>query len=601
MAEPKGTDNNIITGDWYIVTEAECVEDTLEELFDENTNESVVSNLIDDCDEVDEGNSLALYNEQLTEECENSIQALKRKFIRSPQKSLAEISPRLAAVHISPEKTPKRRLFNDSGLGEDEVESANVQVASEDSLNSNVAGNENGGTREVLSVLQSNNRRATLLSKFKTKYSVSFTELTRNFKSNKTCNNNWIVFALGIAEELIEASKTILQQHCTFVQIIMADFAGLFLLEFKAAKNRETVLKLMCRLLNAKEEQILSDPPKNRSTAAALYFYKKALTNTCFKYGEFPQWLSHLTIVDHQVATAETFKLSEMIQWAYDNDFVEETAIAYNYAMYATENTNAAAFLQSNCQVKYVKDCASMVKMYKKQEMKNMSMSEWIHKCCGTITEGDEWKTILRFLKFQDINVLEFLIALKLFLKCIPKKMCVVIWGPPDTGKSYFLFHLVKFLRGKVVSFMNKASHFWLMPLTECKVGLLDDATFPCWTFLDVHMRNAFDGNMVCVDIKHKSMQQMSLPPMFISTNINVKAEQTLMYLHSRLTCFHFPNKLPLDSQGNPLFIFTDKCWASFFRKFWQHLDLTIEDADGDPGELERAFCCTARSSVEFN
>lgn len=600
MAEPKGTENDNICGDWYLVTEAECIEDTLEELFDESTNESNVSNLINDCDEVDEGNPLALYNEQISEVCENSIQALKRKFIVSPQKSDADLSPRLAAVHITPEKTPKRRLFNDSGVGEDEVESSNVQVASEDSLNSNVAG-ENGGSSEVLAVLHSSNRRATLLSKFKERYNVSFTELTRSFKSDKTCNNNWIVFAIGIVEELIEACKTILQQHCVYFQIIMSDFAGLFVLEFKAAKSRETLIKLLSRLLNAKEEQLLCEPPKNRSTVAALYFYKKALTNSCFKYGPFPQWISQLTIIEHQAATAESFKLAEMIQWAYDNDILEETAIAYNYALYASENANAAAFLQSNYQVKYVKDCSSMVKMYKKQEMKNMTMSEWINKCCGNVKEGDDWKQILRFLKFQGINILEFLIALKLFFKCVPKKMCIVIWGPPDTGKSYFLFYLLKFLKGKTVSYMNKASHFWLMPLSECKVGLLDDATYNCWTFLDVHMRNAFDGNTVCIDIKHKNMQQMTLPPMFISTNVDVKAEQSLMYLHSRLTCFNFPNKLPLDTHGNPLFTFTDKSWASFFRKFWQHLELSTEDADGDPGESERSFCCTARSSVELN
>lgn len=603
MADLKGIDLEENVEEWYIVNEAECRDDTLNDLFDVSEDGSNISNLIDD-DSVDQGNSLALFSAQQAEDTENSVLLLKRKFFSSPEKPLVDLSPRLSAVHITPEKASKRRLFTDSGIAEDEAENSNVQVACEDSVDSlisNVAGNENGGNAEVLSILKSSNVRATLLFKFKDKFSVSFTELTRNFKSSKTCTNNWIVAAFAVSEELIEASKITLQQYCNFVQVIESDFTGLYLLDFKAAKSRETVLKLFSKMLNIKEEQMLSDPPKNRSTAAALYFYKKAIVNNSFKYGPFPQWLASLTIVDHHVATAETFKLCEMVQWAYDNDFTEETLIAYNYASYASENANATAFLQSNSQLKYVKDCAAMVKMYKRQEMKNMSMSEWIDKCCGSIAEGDNWKDIVRFLKFQEINIVEFLIALKLFLKGIPKKMCIVIWGPPDTGKSYFLFFLVKFLRGKVVSFMNKSSHFWLMPLMEGKVGFLDDATYCCWSYLDVHMRNAFDGNMVCLDVKHKNMQQIILPPMFISTNVDVKSEQTLMYLHSRLTCFKFPHKLPLDNVGNPLFTFTDKSWACFFRKFWNHLDLTCEDADGDPGEPERTFCCTARSSVESN
>ena len=178
-----------------------------------------------------------------------------------------------------------------------------------------------------------------------------------------------------------------------------------------------------------------------------------------------------------------------MVQWAYDNDYTEESTVAYYYACYASENNNAAAFLASNCQVKYVKDCVSMVRMYKRQEMKGMSMSEWIYKCCKDIPEGNEWKEIVQFLKYQGINFLQFLIAFKQFLKCVPKKMCLVFYGPPDTGKSLFCFKLIHFLKGQVVSYINKSSQFWLMPLQDAKVGLLDDATYNCWLYLDTYLR----------------------------------------------------------------------------------------------------------------
>ena len=86
MGDPnKGTDdfqtfNN--TDSWF-VREAECVDSlqALDDIFEESTNGSVISNLIDDEDQVDEGNSLALYNAQLTEESDRTLLELKRKYI----------------------------------------------------------------------------------------------------------------------------------------------------------------------------------------------------------------------------------------------------------------------------------------------------------------------------------------------------------------------------------------------------------------------------------------------------------------------------------------------------------------------------------------
>lgn len=599
MGDPtKGTLGNL--KDWCLITEAECVDsmDTLSELFDAETDASNVSNLIDDLDTVDEGNSLALFNEQVREECNKAISDLKRKFIGSPERSLEELSPRLQAVHISPQRLSKRRLFHDSGI-EDETSNINVQV---DSLETTVAGKSDYANEETV-ILQSSNARATLLFKFKEKYNVSFTELTRAFKSNKTCSHHWVVAAFAVAEELIEASKIILQQHCDFMQLIPADFSALYLLECKSTKSRETILNLFTTILNVQECQLLCEPPKNRSVATALYFFKKSLANVGYKIGDFPQWLSALTMVDHQMASAETFQLSEMVQWCYDNNYVDESTIAYNYALYAEENSNAEAFLKCNQQVKYVKDACAMVRMYKRQEQRNMSMSKWIFKCCSEVseTQNEKWKDIVKFLKFQNINFLSFMISLKQLLKSIPKKSCIVIYGPSDTGKSYFCFALMKFFKGAIVSFMNKNSHFWITPLLETKIGFLDDATQACWTFLDINMRNAFDGNMVSVDIKHRNLQQIKLPPMFITTNVDVTKDPTYSYLVSRLTCFEFPNKLPFDESGNPVYNISTESWAMFFRKFSRQLELTEEDADGDPGNTDRPFCCTARNTIGSN
>nr|AYA94804.1 MAG: E1 protein [Human papillomavirus] len=602
MGEPhKGTSNidcleNI--NEWCFVTEADCVDsaETLSELFDADTDASNISNLIDDddLDSLSQGNSLALFNTQVAEECDRAITNLKRKFIASPEHIVEKLSPRLQAVHISPQRQSisKRKLFEDSGIEHDETADSNVQVESLESSN-------NGATVEENAILQSSNVKATLYSKFKERFNVSFTEITRNFKSDKTCNHNWLVVAFAVQDELIEASKTLMQQHCDYLQMIISGFTVMYLIEFKSTKNRETIQKLITQMLNVNEKQILCEPPRVRSTATAMFFYRKALANIGFKTGAYPQWMVNLTMVDHQFAAAETFKLSEMIQWAYDNDYVEEAQIAYYYAEYAQVNSNAAAFLESNQQVKYVKDCCSMVRLYKRQELRNMSMGAWIRKCCSNVPEGDGWKEIAKFLKFQHVNMLSLLIAFKQFFKNIPKKSCIVFYGPPDSGKSFFCFSLIKLLQGKVVSFMNRNSHFWTQPLIDAKVGMLDDATFPCWTFLDTYMRNAFDGNSVSVDVKHKNLQQIKLPPMFITTNVAVPTEPTLKYLQSRLTCFEFPNTMPFDDVGKPLFNITTECWAMFFSKFFRQLEL--EEDDGDTADTDRTFYCTARNANDSN
>lgn len=597
----KGTENFDIIDDsrnrnWYIMDEAECVDslESLEDIFDESNDGSNISQLIDDeVDEEDQGNSLALYNTQITVECDRAIQVLKRKYY-SPQQSIVDLSPKLQAVSITPRKSSKRRLFQDSGIEEDEAENNVEQVQTGAD---NVAGKD-GASIANINLLKSNNRKAAAYALFKELFGVPYNELIRNYKSNRSCSENWVAAVFNAADEVIDASKTTLQQHCKFVQVTKSGFSALYLLEFKSAKCRETVKNLFCSLMNVQEWQLFCDPPKLKSVPTALYFYKKAIAKTCYMFGNFPNWLAQLTLVNHQIANAaETFQLSRMVQWAYDNDFIEEPEIAYHYALCADSDSNAAAFLNSNSQVKYVRDCSQMVKLYKRQEMRDMSMAEWITACCDKCkTEGD-WKNIAQFLKYQQVSFIEFLIILKTFLKCIPKKNCLVVYGPPDTGKSYFVFSLMRFIRGKVISYMNRCSQFWLQPLIDCKMGFLDDAPYPAWQYMDLNMRNALDGNLMCVDAKHRVPQQIKLPPLVVTTNIDVKADQSLMYLHSRLQCIQFPNKMLFKDNGEPLYIITDAEWTSFFRKFARQLELQEDEPDGEPRVTDRAFRCTAGSS----
>lgn len=600
MADPvKGID--CVDKSSWLLDEAECVDDNaLDALFDQSDDGSTISNLIDDVNPQDQGNSLALYNSQISKECDRVVSQLKRKYVKSPQAStVADLSPRLESICISPhkERQSKRRLFQDSGLGDDEAETLSVQVDNyETEVVEHGAGDYSAACKQLL---QTKCKRAYLLFKFQHLFNVLYTELTRQYKSDKTCCQNWTVFVYAAAAEVLESSKVLLQPYCECLQVILVDFSGLYLMQFKHGKNRITVEKLFSKMLNVKECQLLSDPPRIRSVPAALFFYKRSMLETSFVFNGLPEWVTKQTMFDHQAASqAEAFELAKMVQWAYDNKLTEESEVAYQYASLASEDTNAAAFLKSNCQVKYVRDCCFMVKLYFRQEMRNMSMSQWIWKCCDECVGETDWKIVANFLKLQKINVIEFLTALRTLFKRIPKKNCILIYGPPDTGKSFFCFSLIKFLQGKVISYVNRNSNFWLQPLIDCKVALLDDATFPCWQYIDQNMRGALDGNVMCIDAKHKNPVQLKLPPLFITSNIPVASEESLKYLRSRLMCFEFSQKMPFDIDGNPIYNFTDQVWKCFFKRLSRQLDLELEEENiqHESDRTDRAFRCTADS-----
>lgn len=91
----------------------------------------------------------------------------------------------------------------------------------------------------------------------------------------------------------------------------------------------------------------------------------------------------------------------------------------------------------------------------------------------------------------------------------------------------------------------------------------------------------------------------MKIPPLLVTTNHDVKNDQTLMYLHSRIYCVHFPNKMPLTDQGKPLYEINDCTWKCFFRKLANQLELTLPDKEN--GVAGRSFQCCSRSSPELN
>ena len=602
MSDNKGTklDPKECCSAWLSL-EAECSDSSLdgdlEKLFDEGTD-SDISDLIDDGDAV-QGNSRELFCQQESEESEQQTQLLKRKYI-SPQ-AVLQLSPQLESISLSPQHKPKRRLFEqDSGLecSVNEAEDLSETQVEEVPANPPTTAQGTKGLGIVKDLLKHSNVKAVLMAKFKEAFGVGFAELTRQYKSNKTCCRDWVIAVYAVNDDLIESSKQLLLQHCAYIWLHYMPPMCLYLLCFNVGKSRETVCRLLSTLLQVSEVQLLSEPPKLRSVCAALFWYKGSMNPNVYAHGAYPEWILTQTLINHQSANATQFDLSTMIQFAYDHEYFDEATIAYQYAKLAETDANARAFLQSNSQARLVKECATMVRHYMRGEMKEMSMSTWIHRKLLTVESNGQWSDIVRFIRYQDINFIEFLTVFKAFLQNTPKQNCLLFHGPPDTGKSMFTMSLISVLKGKVLSFANCKSTFWLQPIADTKLALIDDVTHVCWEYIDQYLRNGLDGNYVCLDMKHRAPCQMKFPPLMLTSNIDITKDQKYKYLHSRVKSFAFNNKFPLDANHKPQFELTDQSWKSFFKRLWTQLDLSDQEDEGEDGNSQRTFQCTAR---DFN
>lgn len=443
--------------------------------------------------------------------------------------------------------------------------------------------------------------RALLLKTFKRCTGMPLYELCREFKSDKTCSDNWVVLLFGPEENTKEAAIISLKGHCSFYYVKSLYHFIIMLIQFKTGKCRDTVRKLFKSIMNIREPQLLANPPKTRSMTCAMYWYQRIMGKYGDTYGQLPVWIHTQTLLNHTASVVKPFELSDMVQWALDNKYTDESEIALEYAMLAPEDTNAQAFLKSNCQPRHVKDCATMVRLYLRAQMNKMSMSEFIYDRCSEVpgeNDPQKWREVVKFLRYEGIEFIPFMVALKYFLKRIPKKQCLVFCGESNTGKSYFATSLVTFLNGRVISYINSSSHFWLSPLGDAKIGLLDDATHACWRYLDANMRNAFDGNPFSLDCKHKNLMQVRLPPLLITTNTDITKDDEFKYLCTRLRVFHFKRVFPCDAKGASIYDLGPQSWRSFFQRFWEELELEPqEDHDADDGErTERTLKLYTRS-----
>ena len=622
MASPEGTDDEGggCTG-WFhveavvkkrtgdIISEDETEEDegTASDLDGFLDNSNVIPT------QADRETAQQLLHAQNTYADTQTLHNLKRKYLGSP---LGDISNQQSVCR----EGVKRRIIDtdvaDSGYGNTLEVEATQQVQDntygsgkqqDGGSQTSVCSRENsigsdsdmdiGATppQQIQELLKCSNVQAKLCFKFKELFGIPFSELVRTFKSDSTCCHDWICAMFGVNETLAEALKTIIKSQCMYYHIQCLTCAWgvviLMLIRYTCGKNRKTIIKSLSSIVNVPSEQMLVQPPKIRSPAVALYFYKTAMSNISDIYGETPEWIQRQTQIQHSFQDCQ-FELSKMVQWAFDNEVTDDSEIAFYYAQLADVDSNAQAFLKSNMQAKYVKDCGIMCRHYKRAQQQQMNMKQWITHICSKVDEGGDWRPIVQFLRYQGVDFISFLSYFKLFLQGTPKHNCLVIYGPPNTGKSCFAMSLIKFFQGSVISYVNSHSHFWLQPLDNAKLGMLDDATDACWRYIDEYMRNLLDGNPVSLDRKHKQLVQIKCPPVIITTNINPLHDAKLQYLHSRIHVVPFLNPFPIDTNGNPVYQLNNVNWKCFFERTWSRLDLNNDEDKENHGDAMPTFRC---------
>lgn len=566
----------------YILDEAECSDAESED----ESDGSVVVDLVDDAP-VAQGDSLSLFAAQAVEEHELDILRLKRKFIKSPQqvqKECADLSPKLASCSLeeSSNKRVRKALFqDDSGIEPSTLESTRTDSDST-LVESLPAAQPQQSQKDLETLFKSKNRGTYMLGRFKEFYGVAFSDITRPFKNDKTASNMWIcALYYYVLDTEATAMQVLLKPQCSFVYLENIPGCLFLFLDFHVQKCRSTLFKWFQSNFNYNENRMLANPPRTRSPPAALYFIQRFQTRGAIREGDIPDFITDQCSVNQK---EKPFELSQMVQWALDNGYTEEHLIALEYAMLAEIDGNAKAFLKANNQPKIVKDCSSMVRLYNQALLDKMTISQYLDKrCteCGDPVE-DGWRVIVHFLRYQENEFLHFMHLMLDFLNHRPKKCTIVICGPSNTGKSYFATSLLTFLNGKVISFVNSTSQFWLSPLRGAKFAMIDDASLQFWRYADVYLRTLLDGNEVSLDAKHKNPLQVRAPPMLITTNEDIRNKDEFNYLRTRTAFLTFNKPFPMKADGTPLYKIDNITWTSFFRKFWRHLSLKNPEEEGD-------------------
>lgn len=457
----------------------------------------------------------------------------------------------------------------------------------------------NDEAREILRqnmviLIRSKDQKMTQLGQFKKASGFSFLQLVRTFHSDKTQYNDWIVISPDCRIDYWNQYVCRSPEVCSYLYAA-AGVHVMYLLFFKG-KSRAGVRSFFQKGgMTEIERMHFIEPPNTRVMMNAVYWMKSAIHGK----GPMPKWIQNYFDGDDKPKQDDKFDMATMVQWALDHKYFDLNTVVFKYSEEAERNDpNAKAWLSCTSMLRYAHDAAKMARAMKKGREQCMTLHEFlIEKMAEWQSRRGDFHNVLKLLSYQGVNPILFTHALKCLINRIPKRCCLAIVGPPNTGKSMFCLALMKFLEGAVLSYFCHKSHFWLSPLAECKIALLDDCTWPAWDYIDMNLRNALDGTCLTIDQKNRDPRMVECPPLLITSNYDYRTgteyegggggRTPYAYLLSRITCFSFPRKLT-GKTNKPKIIVLPEDWADFFLRYRECLGLIAEDtSEEDVGQEE--------------
>lgn len=440
-----------------------------------------------------------------------------------------------------------------------------IPVEIEEELNQ-AAGEE---TQEQLNIEDIRDFSIDILLKHLESQGIQFRNWHRQIKSDLTQIDCWFIAALE--KEPHPKGQAIIAALNNKVTLIKKTFQTDFwmlCIEFQEGRRSRAGMKKMCE--NVSLQCFLIEAPNNRSTNIAN------LVKVCLQDLEQQDQMKWIKAVMLD-PLENKFDLSTMVQWAITNKIYTQAEITYNYTVLAGKgDNNAKNWLASTSQVKYAKDCATQVKLLNTGELICTPTEEVISDNCNEIIKLNrakggipDYKRFDRWCYLQKINPLDLQVALKHIIKGTMKKSVICFTGVQNSGKSTLVGYFLNIFKGRFISYSPSPSSFWLQPAIGLKLVAIDDVPGDFWAYADAHLRPAFDGTQITIDVKYQAPHSGRLPPLLLTTNIDVPKDDKMKYLLNRITFFDCPISL-LDSNRLERFAFGLEdvaCWIQFYQE----------------------------------
>ncbi|QYW06014.1 E1 protein [Papillomaviridae sp. Haddock_c2655] len=415
----------------------------------------------------------------------------------------------------------------------------------------------------------------TALAKFKQAIGLSWNGITRKLIRNDKKQNVWC----GICFDSNRNTLKKFYENNVIENAIDGSSGDLlfFQIELFTPKSRNDVLGMLkeCGILG-----LMLEPPNTHTEMNILAWQ----SFTKVGKGKVPTWMTnkYTAALSTDSAKLPEFKVKTAAQFCIDNGITDLATFTYKYALLAVTDPNAKAWLDSNSCVKYANDTLKLATLLESGRMSMMTVGEYCRERMDLPYEGEkDYKNVDRLLLFNSILPATFANSLRKIIHKTPKKSVLVLCGPRDTGKSVLASSLAKFFGGKSIGFQNASSSFWLQPAVHAKLVILDDATMCFWDYANKHLRTAFDGGEVSVDMKHQAVRQTAFPPWIITTNYDIsdveKYGDSYKYLTNRVLIHRFNKKL---TAGITRVLPRAGDWGDWFLRYAQLLD--IEDNVGE-------------------